>query len=67
VPFFVFTPDEVATYCLFQPFDTAETYMQQWIEGIDRYNGRLIARAVGQSGDRQLVPLADIRAFKDSE
>lgn len=41
--------------------------MQQWIEGIDRYNGRLIARAVDQSGDRQLVPLADIRAFKDSE
>lgn len=22
MPFFVSTPDEVATYCLFQPFDT---------------------------------------------
>lgn len=33
----------------------------QWIEGIRRQNGRLVAQAVNPSGDRQLVPLADMQ------
>lgn len=32
----------------------------QWIEGIGRQNGRLVAKVVDQSGGRQLVQLADM-------
>lgn len=32
----------------------------QWIEGIGRQNGRLVANAITQSGDRHVVPLADM-------
>lgn len=33
----------------------------QWIEGISRQNGRLVASAVTQSGDRHVGPLADMQ------
>jgi len=33
----------------------------QWIEGISRQNGHLVAKAVNQSGDRHVVPLADMQ------
>lgn len=33
----------------------------QWIEGVRRQNGRLVAQAVNPSGERQLVPFADMQ------